>query len=102
MYNFSENSFKKHIKQIETDIESDYQMLKFGSGEHHAKKRIAQSGSTTCKECVSGDGIKKRIFGSSIEAESSANDFYERSNRELEAYRCPKGSGWHLRKPKYR
>lgn len=102
MHNFSENLFKKQIRQIEADIESNYQMLKFGSDDHDVKARIAQSGSTTCKKCVSGDGIKKRIFGSSIEAESSANDFYERSNRELEAYRCPEGSGWHLRKPKYR
>jgi hypothetical protein len=102
MHNFSENLFKKHIGQIEADIDSNYQMLKFGSGDHHAQTRIAQSGSTTCKKCVSGDGINKRIFGSSIEAESSSDDFYERSNRELEAYRCPVGSGWHLRKPKYR
>ncbi|WP_149983197.1 hypothetical protein [Pseudoalteromonas rhizosphaerae] len=102
MHNFSENLFKNQIKQIEADIESDYQMLKFGSDDHHAQTRIARSGSTTCKKCVSGDGIKKRIFGSFIEAESSADDFYESSNRELEAYRCPVGSGWHLRKPKYR
>jgi hypothetical protein len=102
MHNFSENLFKKHIRQIEADIESDYQMLKFGSGVHDGQVRIAESGITTCKQCVSGDGIKKRIYGSSIEAERAADDFYERSNRELEAYRCPVGSGWHLRKPKYR
>jgi hypothetical protein len=102
MPNLSENLFKKHIRQIEADIESDYQMLKFGLDEHSAQTRIAQLGSKTCKKCVSGDGIKKRIYGSFFEAESSADDLYEHSNLELEAYRCPVGNGWHLRKPRYR
>lgn len=31
MHNFSENLFKKHIGQIEADIDSNYQMLKFGA-----------------------------------------------------------------------
>lgn len=100
MYNFSENLFRRHIKQIEADIDSKYQMLKFGLDDHHDKIPKFHSSNTTCKKCVSGDGIKKRIYGSFIEAENSADDFYERSNRELEAYRCPVGSGWHLRKPK--
>ena len=102
MPNFSGNLFKKHISQTEADFYSDYQMLKFDIDEHSTQTRIAQLESTTCKKCVSGDGIKKRIYGSFFEAESSADDLYEHSNLELEAYRCPVGSGWHLRKPRYR